>query len=122
MPKLLIKIEVCLLRRHQPIRIQCDQSLGIAPRVRVYSAALDSSGASAAVPAASSLAPSVWPAPAVSLSEEVQRVCLDVSTKSHARYITQGTTYEVVTQELHDERRVLVALLAKGVKFCKTSG
>ena len=27
--------------------------------------------------------------------------------------------YQVVSQELHDESRVLVALLAEGVKFCK---
>lgn len=28
-------------------------------------------------------------------------------------------TYQVVTEELHDEGRVLVALLAEGVELCK---
>lgn len=28
-------------------------------------------------------------------------------------------TYEVVTEELHDESRVLVALLAQGVELCR---
>lgn len=30
----------------------------------------------------------------------------------------QGTAYEIVTKELHDESRVLVALLAQSVEFC----
>lgn len=29
-----------------------------------------------------------------------------------------GETYKVVTEELHDEGRVLVALLAQGVELC----
>lgn len=29
-----------------------------------------------------------------------------------------GSTYEVVTEELHDESGVLVALLAQGVELC----
>lgn len=29
-------------------------------------------------------------------------------------------TYEVVTEKLHDESRVLVALLAQGVELCRS--
>ena len=92
--------------------------------VKIYSAAaLGSSeaaaaGASAAAVVLSSLAgASVWPAaPEVSASDEVQRVCQlsAVLLCCHSG----RKTYQVVAQELHDESRVLVALLAKGVELC----
>ena len=34
----------------------------------------------------------------------------------------QECAYQVVSQELHDEGGVLVALLAEGIEFCVTSG
>lgn len=36
--------------------------------------------------------------------------------------VVGGLSYEVVTEELHDEGRVLVALLAEGVELCCKNG
>jgi hypothetical protein len=35
------------------------------------------------------------------------------------RVAGRGKTYQVVTEQLHDEGRVLVALLAEGVELCR---
>lgn len=59
---------------------------------------------------------SAWPAE-VSASEEVQRV-LNSPLAGYAVNERGLSTYKVVAEELHDESRVLVALLAEGVELC----
>ena len=60
-------------------------------------------------------------AAAGSASEEVQRVWK--KSVSPIREIKQrehgSTAYQVISQELHDQCRVLVAFFAKGVEFCR---
>jgi hypothetical protein len=55
---------------------------------------------------------------AVSASDEVQRVYKNRLVSKCVKWRPRIIIYQVVSQELHDEGRVLVALLAEGVKFC----
>lgn len=51
-----------------------------------------------------------------SASEEVQRVCEMYQLPEHKMML--GSTNQVITEKLHDERRILVALLREGVELC----
>ena len=52
-----------------------------------------------------------------SASEEVHRVYTSVSGRSWREEYWSGA-YQVVTEQLHDEGGVLVALLAESVELC----
>lgn len=75
-----------------------------------------SAGAAASAGVSSLAGASAWPE--VSASEEVQRVFGRVSKKHVTSDWNRVYTYEVVTEQLHDESGVLVALLAEGVELC----
>lgn len=74
-----------------------------------------SAGAAASAGVSSLAGASAWPE--ASASEEVQRVFDRVSKKHVTGNGNRLYTYEVVAQQLHDESRVLVALLAEGVEL-----
>lgn len=61
-----------------------------------------------------SAAAAASPAPEVSASEEVQRVYQQLVTRFQA---SRRPTHQVVSEELHNEGRVLVALLAQSVEL-----
>lgn len=55
-----------------------------------------------------------------SASDEVQSVYGEL-VRRFVGGDCQNGSYQVVTEELHDQSGVLVALLAQGVKLCDTS-
>ena len=92
------------------------------PEPTLYSASALASVGAASVSLVSAGA-AVVSAAAGSASEEVQRVWK--KSVSPIREIKQrehgSTAYQVISQELHDQCRVLVAFLAQGVEFCRTN-
>lgn len=54
--------------------------------------------------------------PPDSASEDVQRVWYRVSKDRDI--VVGGNAYQVISEQLHDESGVLVALLAEGIEFC----
>jgi len=50
-----------------------------------------------------------------SASDEVHKVYI---ISAHVQELKSWSTYQVVTEQLHDEGRVLVALLAQGIELC----
>ena len=76
-------------------------------------------GASAEAAAGSSFEASPAAGAAPSASDEVQRV---FTSLAEVRGISGVCTYQVVTEELHDEGRILVALLAEGIELYNTFG
>ena len=79
--------------------------------------ALASAGASLPSALGASVAGSAAGAsPEGSVSDDVQRVWNELAPMSSSKHVSGA--YQVVPEELHDEGRVLVALLRQGVELC----
>ena len=103
-----------------PAPISCTQSTKHQRRNRtLYSAsALVSDGAAASGASLDSAGAALLVSAVGSASEEVQRVWKKL-VHFLGKRTTPRLTYQVVSQELHDQCGVFVAFLAEGIKFCE---